>query len=432
VSRSAPTLPPGVSGPRRGGGLPTIAFVSDAPTLTTGFGATTARMAGALDAAGWRPVCFGLKAKPADIGQTPYPIWPADRGGHWTDTLATFFGAMRPDLLVLNMDAYNAAEVLGAVRAAGWRGPVLSYVVFDGLPVGRHYLDVQRSCTAVLASSQTAAAYLRDNGVAVLGVAPPGVDQTLFSPTPDRSAVRTLAGVADITVIGAFATNTERKQLARVVAALPAIRDELRGCRLRLYMHCQPNGYWRLAELAEDLGVGQLMAFPAVAAFDERRGVPVTGTGGLPDAASAQPGGAWPASLSYVDRIRCCDVIVNVPHSGDIEQVILEAQACGVPVVHTDDQGVMTEAVGDGGVLLAARDVGIGRAGERIHHVRLDEIAGAVVSVVKDGDLRARLIQAGMANAAQYPWTRLETAICAAVGHCLGTTGRTRMTGGRR
>jgi glycosyltransferase involved in cell wall biosynthesis len=406
--------------------VPTIAFVSDAPTLTTGFGVTTARMAGALDAAGWRPVCFGLKATPADIGQTPYPIWAADRGGHWTELLGAFLLAMGPDLVVLNMDAYNAAEVLGAVRAAGWRGPVLSYVVFDGLPVGRHYLDVQRSCTAVLASSHAATAYLRENGVAVLGVAPPGVDRTLFSPTPDRSALRTLAGVGDATVIGAFATNTERKQLARVVAALPAIRDELRGSRLLLYLHCQPNGYWRLADLAEDLGVGELVAFPGSAAFDERRGVPITGTGSLPAAASARMGGAWPASLSYVDRIRCCDVIVNVPHSGDIEQVVLEAQACGVPVVHTDDQGVMAEAVGAGGILLAVRDVGVGRAGERIHYVRPDEIARAVVSVAKDGDLRARLGQAGLANAARYPWTRLETAICAAVGHCLGTTGRRR------
>jgi hypothetical protein len=40
---------------------------------------------------------------------------------------------------------------------------------------------------------------------------------------------------------------------------------------------------------------------------------------------------------------------------------------------------------------LAVRDVGVGRAGERIHHVRPDEIARAVVSVAKDGDLRARL-----------------------------------------
>ena len=36
-------------------------------------------------------------------------------------------------------------------------------------------------------------------------------------------------------------------------------------------------------------------------------------------------------AISYVDRINCCDVIVNVPHSGDIEQVILETQSCNVP-----------------------------------------------------------------------------------------------------
>jgi hypothetical protein len=46
------------------------------------------------------------------------------------------------------MDAYNAVECVEAVRAAGYAGPVVSYVVFDGLPVGRHYLDAQRSCDA--------------------------------------------------------------------------------------------------------------------------------------------------------------------------------------------------------------------------------------------------------------------------------------------
>src|SRR4051812_19761458 len=188
--------------------------MSDAPTLTTGFGVTTRRIADALHAAGRQVACFGFKATPDDVDGTPYPVWAAERGDHWTRSLPDFLAAHRPDLVLLNMDAFNAVECLDAACAAGWHGPVLSYVVFDGLPVTGRYLAAQRSCTAVLASSQTAAAYLRNNGVAVVDVAPPGVDPTVFAPAADRSALRARAGVADAAVVGVFGTNTERKQIA--------------------------------------------------------------------------------------------------------------------------------------------------------------------------------------------------------------------------
>lgn len=108
----------------------TVAILADAPTLTTGFGVTSRRIADALHGVGWEVACFGLKARPGDCaGHTPYLIWAAERGGHWTDSLGDFFTTTRPRLLLLNMDAYNAVECLGAIRSAGYRGPVASYVV---------------------------------------------------------------------------------------------------------------------------------------------------------------------------------------------------------------------------------------------------------------------------------------------------------------
>jgi len=397
----------------------TIAILSDAPTLTTGFGVTTKRIAAALHEAGWNVACFGLKARPEEvIDSTDYHIWPAERGGHWTDSLGQFLAVMRPRLLVLNMDAYNAVECLDAIRAAGWSGPVVSYVVFDGLPVGKYYLNAQRSCDAILASSHTAASYLRDSGLQVVGVAPPGVDQSVFAPYSDTASLRRQLRLADTTVIGVFATNTERKQIARVLSALPAVRDELATSRILLYLHCRPTGYWRLADIAYDLGVGENVIFPAVSAFDEMRGVPTSGRWAA-STAEARPDGVLAPEVPYVDRINCCDVVVNVPHSGDIEQVILEAQACGVPLIHTDDQGVMAEAVGAGGVLLRACDVGIGRTGERTHHIAPADIAEAIVLTVRDQALRARLRRAGLENARQYTWAALETGVCNAVARCL-------------
>jgi len=188
-----------------------------------------------------------------------------------------------------------------------------------------------------------------------------------------------------------------------------------------LYLHCRPDGYWPLVPLAAELGVGAMLAFPVPARFDERRGVPTTTVPAPSIQLDAVAGGTWPAALSYVDRINCCDVIVNVPHSGDIEQVILEAQACGVPLVHTDDGAVMAEAVGNGGVLLRSENVGRGRAGELVHYVSSNDIAQAVLSVLNDTGRHRHLQAAGRANARRYPWDVLQSEICRAVEHCLGS-----------
>lgn len=398
-----------------------IAILSDSPTLTTGFGRTTGHIAQALHDSGRTVTCFGLKARLEDVSEdVPYLVWPAERGDHWTKALPGFFAATTPDCLVVNMDAYNAVEVITAARAAGYDGPVVSYVVFDGLPVGSHYLDIQRTCDAVIASSRTAASYLRSQGLQVAGIAPPGVDTEVFRVDPDRDALRARAGLADARVIGVFGVNSERKQTARVLAALPSIQRDLASTRTVLYLHCRPVGFWRLADMARDLGVADQVHFPAASAFDEWRGVPTSSHGEpllpVPDGRAPQV----PSDLSYVERLNLCDVIVNVPHSGDIEQVILEAQACGVPLVHTDDHGVMAEALGAGGILLPAIDTGIGRTGEQIHHVATADIASAISGLLRDEAAAAELRQAGQLNAANYPWTVLETEVCKVVSTVLG------------
>jgi hypothetical protein len=155
-----------------------IAVLSDSPTLTTGFGRTTEVIAQALHDDGHQVACFGIKARPEDVGQTPYRVWPAEQGGHWTRTLPEFFQATRPRCLVVNMDAYNAVEVITAARTASYDGPVISYVVFDGLPVGDHFLAVQRSCRSsrqVLPEGRTGGHRCRDAGEGVVKATDPQV-----------------------------------------------------------------------------------------------------------------------------------------------------------------------------------------------------------------------------------------------------------------
>ena len=78
---------------------------------------------------------------------------------------------------------------------------------------------------------------------------------------------------------------------------------------------------------------------------------------------------------------------------------VLEAQACGTPVVVADNSS-LPEVVGDGGLLVSAGNS--------------DELAHAISLALTDSRLRARLISAGRAQAELFSWSAAAQALLAA------------------
>jgi len=365
-----------------------VAVLGDSPTLTTGFGRTTGRIAQAIAAAGPRVAVFGMKALPEDVDgwQGDYEIAPANARGHWTDALPGFFAETEPAVLVMNMDAFNAVECLRACESAGWAGPTVSYVCFDGLPEDPEVFAAQRRCAGVWTTTRVGRGHLEANGVEVAGIAPPGVDPDRFH-SGGRAEARRRAGLEGTVVVGVFGTNTRRKQLGRALLAFAAARERMTECDLRLYMHCDRAGYWDLGALIEEHGLERAVAVAGSGSFDERRGLD---------------------TLSYRERLSCCDVIVNVPDSGDVEQVILEAQACGVPLVHTADDAMMSEAMADGALAVKGVEMRWGRVDEPLHLVDPADVADAMIRILRDRALADRLRDAGTRNVERYGWDNLE------------------------
>lgn len=242
------------------------------------------------------------------------------------------------------------------------------------------------------ATTRCGRSHLEANGIEVAGVAPPGVDREVFRPNPQRSELRGRAGFAkDDVVVGVFATNTERKQLPRALRAFAGAVARLPDRALRLYMHCAQDGCGDLLSMAAELNLSDQVTIASHTVSDQQRGI---------------------GSGSYVDRLNCCDVIVNLPYSGDVEQAILEAQACEIPLVHTADGGVMSEALGAGGIALPAAATEQGPLGETRHFVDPEAAAEAIASIVVDGGLAAELRSSGNANVTNYGWEHLEEAAC--------------------
>jgi len=401
-----------------------VAIVSDSPTLTTGFGVTTDRIARALTRAGHVVACFGLKAFGETFHRADYPfrIWTVaiDPGAPWSELLRRFLDHERPDVLFINMDIFNLREVLGYCSQSAWSGPLVVYLVLDGVPAYDRYTALIPQFDQILVTTEAGRAYLRRCGAIRLHLAPPGVSRSVFRPLEEADTLRVRAGLTGRFVVGCFGRNCERKQQPRILDAVARLDRAGRAEGIVVYFHCKRRGYWHLDEIAEEAGLAHRVLYADDGDYDETAGVPYAASrerASSGDGAPSQPPGepAIPSDFGYVERMNWCDLIVNPAHCGDFENVLIEAQACGVPLAATDDGGIMAEAMGAGGILLPPADVGRWKVGQRIFLVDVGALAEAIVGVKDDPDRRSGLRERGMENAARYPWSRLEEAAIEAV-----------------
>lgn len=396
-----------------------IAIISESPTVTTGFGVTCGYFVKLLAELQHEVVCFGVCALGQAFDPSDYPcrIEPMPRDQQDALTfLPAFLRDEQPDLVLINYDLGAVCRFIAAVREAEWRGPIITHFVIDGIPFDPERLDLLRTVAANITPTETAGRYARECGVESVLVAPHPVDRAVFRPLPEREALRRAAGLTDRFVVGVFGRNVERKQQPRVMLALQQLNQSGDGEGIVLYLHCQPRyedpwlNSWNLDQVARQLGIADQVLFPQPD-FRQLSGIPYQRRAAMPDAAQEIARPAMPADYSYVERLNCCDLIVNVPYAGAFELVLVEGQSCGVPVAVTNDRGTMAEVVGDGALLLEPVDVGIHSAGGYQHFVAASTIAAAIRDVRNNPELRPALVERGFANVARYTIDPLRQAV---------------------
>jgi glycosyltransferase involved in cell wall biosynthesis len=199
---------------------------------------------------------------------------------------------------------------------------------------------------------------------------PHGVDTAVFClPAGDeRAAARAALGAgADVPLVGTVAANTTRKRLDRLVEAF-ALLDNRDILLLIKTDRAAAAGGFDLPALAARHGVADRL---------------VVITRELPDAELARLYGAM-------------DLYLHAAEWEGFGLPVVEAMACGVPVVATATQG-------PGEILPAAALVDRGSWDEegatRLFHVDPAALAGAAARVLDDSALRGRLAAAGRAEA---------------------------------
>lgn len=139
-----------------------------------------------------------------------------------------------------------------------------------------------------------------------------GVDTAKFHPVPSAEARSRLGLPADAPVLVTVGGLTERKGFHRVIELLPSLRQLLPGLRYLVVGGASAEGDWgpRLREQVRDLGLDGVVHFLGPVA---------------------------PEDLKWV--LGAADVFVLATRNEGWANVILEAMACGLPVVTTDVGG---------------------------------------------------------------------------------------------
>ena len=201
----------------------------------------------------------------------------------------------------------------------------------------------------------------RDNGFALASMTsvPTGIDLQRFTTLPageDRAALRVSLGLPDAPLLGILATLRNWKGHAYLLEAMARLPLELAAWSLVVIGDGPQRKNLQLQ--AESLGLGERVIF-------------VGNQDNVPD---------W---------LRALDLFV-LPSYGDegVPQSIMQAMACGLPVISTPVGGITEAVVADEtGLIVPPRDA--------------DALAAALIRLMGDADLRSRLGSAGLVRAQQ-------------------------------
>lgn len=303
---------------------------SNGPMVLTGYGVQTRLLIERLREMGHDPAVsafYGLSG--SAIEWNGIPIYPAGSVDFGLDMLHGHAAQHGADVVVTLMDTYKLGPIAKQLHDARTRYRTAMWVPVDCTPLSRMDREViALSGATPVAMSRFGLAELQEAGFPDALYAPHAVDTHTYRPPADREALREAQGLpADRFVVGICAANNDtlRKAWPEQFAAFAALHAKHPDTLL--LVHSVPRAPQGIAldELAEDMGIAGAVVFS--------------------DHYAQLAGLMGPAVMA--DWYGCLDVLLACSYAEGFGVPIIEAQACGTPVIATDAAS-MTELVYDG------------------------------------------------------------------------------------
>jgi glycosyltransferase involved in cell wall biosynthesis len=274
------------------------------------------------------------------------------------------------------------------------------YVPLDHSPPSLAITQRLQTAFRVLVPTRFAQAELRAAGIGNTVYVPHGVNTEVYRPLEDRAACRRAFFLPeDDFVVGVLAMNRVRKTIPTMLRGYKRFIESNRDVKthMMLWTNVSPTGPPEESVGIQDIGVNllpEIMSLGLGEAVRWPNWAEVEEMGGLPE---WSPEGGW----NLVRLYNCFDVLLLCSGGEGFGMPLIEAQACGVPVVATDYAGG-AELVGAGLPVPFSDYMVINAPGTRYALADVDRMAEALTKVMNAD--RARLARKARAFAERYDW----------------------------
>jgi len=300
-----------------------ILWVSNAPHSPTGYGNQTQVNVPRLKALGHEmsvTAFYGLQGAPSNWNGIL--ILPASQNAYGNDVIVADATYVQADIVITLMDVWVLApEVMSQVAWYPW-------LPIDHDPAPPAVVDVLKACRRPIAYSQFGVKKLKEAGFDPLYV-PHSVDRSVYKPL-DRAESRKALGFKESEfVVGLVAANKgapSRKAFDQQIRAFAEFQRRHKDAVLYLHtdmLGMQGENLRRIIELA---------------------GLPKEAVVEVPSYRYARGFIPWPWMAQAYNTF---DVLLHATRGEGFGLTIIEAQACGCPVIVTDFSA-MPELVTDG------------------------------------------------------------------------------------
>lgn len=262
---------------------------------------------------------YGLSG--SAINWEGYTILPAGKSDFGTDVLIPHARTWGADLVITLMDFWKLAPIadqLAELNVAAW-------LPIDCTPLSKADKWVlERSHAHPVAMSRFGSRQLRIAGLEGAYI-PHSVDTDIFCPPEDRELLRKEIGVDGKFVVGICAANSDalRKAWPEQFAAFAKLHKAQPETLLMVHSQAHNPAGFDLEQLADDMGIAD-----AVMMSDEY----AQNAGLMPDRMMA----AWFGAL---------DVLSSCSYAEAFGVPLIEAQACGTPVIATNGSAMAENSI---------------------------------------------------------------------------------------
>jgi glycosyltransferase involved in cell wall biosynthesis len=250
------------------------------------------------------------------------PVLPGGYDPYGNDILGAHARSVNADLILTIMDAW----VLDPSQTQGFK--VANWIPLDCSPLSvmdKRYL--QNSGSIPIAISKFGKRMLEDAGFSAL-YAPHAIDTSIFTPPDDRGRIRMELGIPEdafVIVLNAANKDAVRKSFPEQFLAFSKFSQRHPDAMLLVHSSVQAPNALNLMDIVTHLGIKDRVKFS--------------------DQYSLVTGRIQPQNLAAL--YGAADVLTQTSHAEGFGLPIIEAQACGTPVIVTDFSS-MPELAGAG------------------------------------------------------------------------------------